>query len=107
MTPQIGVPRLYHGDIAVLYPGERATAVVEARDIAEAVALAKRLGDLYLTLQPGDWIVEPEPGAAAAWRRLRYRLVDQWLDRLGWRIGRRRPMLVTSIHVNETKEREL
>lgn len=63
MRPKIGQPRIYAGEPEVVYPGE--WAHVDAT---------------------GCSTVSPEPGVAAACRRLRYRLVGQWIERLKeWR----------------------
>lgn len=62
MNPKIGEPRIYDGEPEVLYPGEWAHVDSEGRST-----------------------VSPEPGLAAAWLRLRYRLVGQWIERLNKR----------------------
>jgi len=63
MRPKIGEPRVYVGEPEVIYPGEQATA--------------EKGGE-----EPKLWAVEPSPGFAAALRRLRYRMIGQWLERL-------------------------
>lgn len=63
MRPKIGERRIYHGEPDVLYPGEWA-----------------QVDELGLCT------VSPEPGLAALLRRVRYRLVGQWLEQLNeWR----------------------
>ena len=83
MKPRVGEVRLYDGVIAVLYPGERAHAIV---DVGECIsALADRgLTEMAVT----QWLVEPEPGLMALYRRWRYRLVGQWMDSWQERMSR-------------------
>jgi hypothetical protein len=64
VNPKIGERRLYIGEPEVLYPGERATSALRVDEDEE----------------PTLWTVEPEPGFVAAVRRLRYRLIGQWID---------------------------
>lgn len=63
MRPRIGELRIYDREPEVLYPGEWAHVDAD-----------------------GLCTVSPEPGLRAAVRRLRYRAVGQWLERLReWR----------------------
>lgn len=81
--PRIGEVRQYDGAIGVLYPGERAQAVIKPEDIEAATAAARACG-LTRARVPSDrcnWLVEPEPGIKAAYRRVRYRLIGQWYER--------------------------
>lgn len=76
MNPPVGIPRLYADAIGVLYPGERASAVIDGGSIS---ALADRgLTEIAVT----QWLVEPDPGVLAAYRRWRYRLIGQFVNRL-------------------------
>lgn len=77
MRLPIGVPRIYDGPgIPVLYPGERATCA--------GIPFARIVDELFergeVTIQPGQWVVEPEPGWRGLLRRWRYRLVGQWIE---------------------------
>lgn len=61
--PKPGEPRIYDGDPEVLYPGEWTHVDSTGRST-----------------------VSPEPGVAALLRRLRYRFVGRWVERLReWR----------------------
>ena len=82
MKPRIGEPRLYEGTVKVLYPGEQAQAIVPADDIESAVLQARRLGALALQIDPQrlQWFVEPIPGWHGWWRRMRYRVIGQWVN---------------------------
>lgn len=62
MRPKVGELRVYDGEPEVLLPGEWAHVDSTGRST-----------------------VSPEPGLVAAVRRLRYRLVGQWLERLSER----------------------
>lgn len=83
MKPQIGEVRFHYGpQIPVLYPGERAVSIVTSSVIDAAVSKAVAAGKVEIVMAGWDcWLVEPEPGLAAWWRRWRYRLIGQWLDR--------------------------
>lgn len=70
MKPKIGEPRLYEVSPFLLYPGEQASAEVDLR-CGEG------------TFMVTHWIVEPMPGVYGWMLRMRYRLVDQWIER--WR----------------------
>lgn len=100
MRPPIGVPRLYEGDIEVLYPGEIARAVTDEDTAARILPQLVRGSGIragYLLHQTAiyddvkassrlQWIVEPTPGLSGALDRLFYRAVGQWIDRLrDWR----------------------
>lgn len=76
MTPTIGEPRLYAGgSIPILYPGERATAHVDA----EAIIAAHARGETEVPIT--EWTVEPAPGWHAWWLRVRYRVWGRWFSR--------------------------
>ena len=78
MRPTVGERRIYEHRIEVLYPGERATAHFTDADLE--VALRGEPVELR------QFLVEPEPGLRATWRRWRYRLIGQWVER--WHGGR-------------------
>jgi hypothetical protein len=80
MQPRIGVPRIHEGEVLpVLYPGERALAILKMDDLLaadpEEVRLLQRYG---IASQPHlavkQWLVEPVPTAWGAFRRWQYRL---------------------------------
>lgn len=67
MHPPIGEPRLYHGTVEILYPGEMAHATVDPARLAECLTTGA-------PLEVTDWIVEPMPGVVGWWLRTRYRI---------------------------------
>jgi hypothetical protein len=91
MKPPIGVPRLYEGDIDVLYPGEVAHCVTDEDRASRLLPQLQQRGVVSMREQTSDddtppqvlqWIVEPGPGLLAALDRLQYRLIGQWVDRV-------------------------
>jgi hypothetical protein len=74
VKPRIGEPSLYPGrEVAVLYPGETATARISP----EAVIHALATGQHEVPIE--DWIVTPAPGVHAWLLRWRYRLIGRFL----------------------------
>jgi hypothetical protein len=78
--PRIGEPRIYEGEVLpVLYPGERATAILEADEFLladpEELRYLQRGFPSRITVK--QWLVEPVPTWWGAFRRWQYRLRDQ------------------------------
>lgn len=111
LSPPAGVPRVYHGaTVPVIYPGETATATIDARAMFDAIEAAIATGqtEIHGEALATGWTVEGGPGRMARARRVWFRVVAWWLWPIYERLTGRTipPRLTATANLHAQKEEE-
>lgn len=101
LDPPIGEPRMYTGTLPMLYPGEVARACIRPEDIQDAVERLAVGGDGEIKVQ--QWLVEPDKGWKAAYRRWKFTWFSRWFYPLVRKVYKPRPKVTIGGHVEQVR----